>query len=157
MTAPAYIKGSLGKLATLSIGGATVPGTPSTSWTQIGGITDIQAAGLKRSVVSANDLSSDVARKLGGILDYQTVTFTTKNAYSDAGQTAVTAAQVAGVPYDFEVIYVDVVANKNVTVTLSALVTESGAIDLELDKINTAKVTLEIDGAWAVTAAAIGS
>lgn len=158
MPTPAYVRGSLGKLATLSIGEAT-SGTASTTFTQIGGITDIQADGLKRGTVTTTDLSSDVVRRLGTTLDYQTVTFTVKNASSDAGQAAVTAAIVAGDPYDFQITYIDKDANKTVTVAFSAIVTAAGAIDLEIadNKVNTSKITLEIDGAWTITSAAIGS
>jgi hypothetical protein len=154
-TTPAYIKGSLGKLATLSIGGATVVGTPSTSFTQVGGITDIQAEGMKLGTVTTTDLSSNVVRRLGTTLDFQTISLTTKNASSDSGQTAVVAAQIAGVPYDFEIIYNDNDAAKTVTVGFSALVTQAGAIDLEEDKVNTSKIELSIDGAWTITTAAI--
>lgn len=151
VTAATFIKGSTGNGATLSIGGATVAGTPSTAFTGVGGITDITGAGLKLGTVATTDLTSRLVRRIGTTIDGQTYTFTVKNAMSDAGQTACTAALMAAVPFDFQVVYTDLTASMTVTVAFSALVTSAGAIDLEDDKVNTSKIELTLDGVPTVT------
>ena len=150
--ATSAIKGSTGNGAVLAIGSVT-SATPSTTYQAIGGIQDITASGIKLGAVEATDLSSRNVRRRGTTIDFGTITATLKNANSDAGQTSASTAQLAAVPYDFAIQYADEDAAKTVTVTFSALVTEFGAIDLAEDKLNTSKIELTLDGAWAISAA----
>lgn len=150
--AAATIKGTVATGAVLAIGSAT-SGTPSATYQAIGGIQDISASGVKLGSVTSTDLSSRNVRRLGTTLDFGTVTATFKNANADAGQDAVTAAQLAAVPYDFVIQYADKDAAKTVTIQFSALVTDFGAVDLADDKENTGKIELSLDGAWEISAA----
>jgi len=154
VTAPAaYIKGTVpaGSIV-LGIGSAT-SSTPSTTYQAVGGITDISGSGVKLGTVASTDVTSRNVRRLGTTLDFGTITATIKNANSDTGQTSVSAAQLAAVPYDFVVQYHDVDAAKTVTIAFSALVTDFGAVDLGDEKVNTSKVELTLDGAWSITSA----
>lgn len=155
ITPATYVKGTVAAgTAVLAIGGAT-SSTPSTTYTALGGLSDVAASGVKLGSVASTDLSSRNVRRLGTTLDFGTITATVKNASSDAGQTAASAAQLAAVPYDFVVQYNDEDAQKTVTVAFSALVTEFGGLDLGDEKINTSKIELTTDGAWTITTAAI--
>lgn len=158
--AAATVKGFVGVGAVLAIGAAST-GTMSTTFQAIGGVQDIVPSGVKLGTATSTDLSSRNVRRLGTTLDYGTVTATLKNAFSDAGQTAASAAQLAAVPYDFCIQYVDpytdstVTTAQTVTITFSALVTEFGAADLNDTKENTSKIELSLDGGWSISAVAV--
>lgn len=138
--------------AVLAIGDAT-SGTPSTTYQAVGAIVDITNSGVKLGSVTSNTLASRNVRRIGTTLDFGTVTVTVNNDSSDTGQSAVSAAQLAAVPYDFVVQYKDSAAGKTITAAFSALVTEFGAFDLADDKLNTSKIELSIDGGWTITSA----
>lgn len=90
--AAATIKGTVGNQAVLAIGSAT-SATPSTTYQAIGGIQDITGSGIKLGTVDSTDLSGRTVRRKGTTIDFGTISATLKNASSDAGQTAVTAAR----------------------------------------------------------------
>ena len=142
--------------AVISIGGVTgAVGTET--FTTIAEVSDAKLSGRKLATVSTTSFDSNgVARKLATILDYGQVTLTCLRIPNDPGQTAVIAANAARVAYDFKIqLPIDTKAGQTTAgdlITFSALVTEAGDFDISISKASEFTFTLDIDGAYVVTA-----
>ena len=138
----------------IEIGGVT-GSTGTETFTPIGAITTAKVSGLKVGVTDASTFLANVKRKLGTLVDYGTVTLTTLRVSNDAGQAAVVAAAATAQLYDFKIqLPVNGAAGQTTTgdlIAFSAIVTEAGGFDLDLNKQPDYTFTLEIDGAWTVT------
>jgi len=138
----------------ISIGGVT-GATGTETFTPVGSITNAKVSGLKIATTDVSTFLANVKRKLGTIVDYGTVTFTTLRVSNDAGQAAVIAAAATAQNYDFKIQLEPNSAASQTTIgdliTFSALVSEAGGFDLDLNKQPDYSFTLEIDGAWVVT------
>jgi hypothetical protein len=141
--------------AVISIGGVT-GATGTETFTPIGEIVGTaKVSGMKFASADVSTFASNVKRKVGTMVDYGTVTFTTLRVSTDAGQAAVVAACATGQLYDFKIQLVPNGAAGQVTtgdlIAFSALVTEAGGFDLDMNKASEYSFTLDIDGVWTVT------
>ena len=156
LPAGASLAQAAGTGAVISIGGVTGAGGTET-FIPIGEVSDAKLSGRKLATTSTTNFDSlGVARKLGTILDYGQATLTVMRVSGDAGQVAVLAANVAAVAYDFKIqMPKNTRAGQTSTgdlISFSALVTEAGDFDISLTKQSDYTFTLDIDGAYTVTA-----
>ena|SRR5579859_7757915 len=140
----------------VSIGGVT--GAGGTTFVAVGQIHDAKLSGIKTPTVDVSTFAQLAKRKLGTLPDYGTFTFTVLRETGDAGQTAMTAAAASAAAYDFKLqLPIDTAAGQATTgdlITFSGIVTEAGGFDISLTKQADISYTIELDGAWTVTAGA---
>jgi hypothetical protein len=140
----------------VSIGGVT--GAGGTTFTPVGGIHDAKFSGIKVPTTDVSTFALLAKRKMGTLPDFGTFTFTTLRETNDAGQIAMTAAAASAASYDFKVqLPIDTAIGQTTTgdlIVFSAIVTEAGGFDISLTKQADVSYTIEIDGAWTITAGA---
>jgi hypothetical protein len=139
----------------VSIGGVT-GGTDT--FIPVGGISDAKISGIKVPTTDVSTFAQLAKRKMGTLPDYGTFTFTTLRITGDAGQAAMTVAAVSALAYDFKLqLPINTEAGQTTTgdlIAFSGVVTEAGGFDISLTKQADVSYTIEIDGAWVVTAGA---
>ncbi len=139
----------------ISIGGVTGAGG-SEVFNPIGEITGTaKVGGLKNNVIDVSTFGANVKRKLGGMVDYGQVTFTTLRVSNDVGQAALVAAAATGSLYDFKIQLAPNTPAGQTSVgdliAFSAIVTEAGGFDMDMSKASEYSFTLDIDGVWTIT------
>ena len=95
-------------------------------------------------------------RKLDTIIDYGQFTCTVLRVSNNAGQIAIVNANAVGGNWDFKVqLPINTKIGQTTTgdlVTFSGIVTEAGDFDLSVTKASEYTFTVDIDGAYIVTA-----
>ncbi len=147
MTTTAKTKVSIGTTTAMADAAAYAADT----WTAIANITDAGEAGSEAEIVVGKFIDQTYTRKLKGSRDNGTMELTVARDSSDAGYTALVAAEQTDFPYNFKVELDDKPASgaspKNSVFYFSAIVASRKNSLGDADNIVSTKFSLAITGA----------